>query len=110
MISVFLCSRDKNWQGKLIAIIVSRYGNDGADALCKICDAGGTTIAQRLDTAKSPEMPESANATGCIDFIMSPEDMDPKTAALIAAGPAAEPRALKHDARKQPWHHRSVRN
>jgi chemotaxis response regulator CheB len=36
---------------------------------------GGITIAQKLDTAKQPDMPESAIATGCIDFVLSPEDI-----------------------------------
>jgi len=36
---------------------------------------GGVTIAQRPDTAGQPDMPESAIASGCIDFILSPEDI-----------------------------------
>ena len=38
-------------------------------------DIGGTAIAQKLSTAKQPDMPESAIASGCIDFILSPEDI-----------------------------------
>jgi len=34
---------------------------------------GGTTIAQKLDTAGQPDMPASAIASGCIDFVLSPE-------------------------------------
>jgi two-component system, chemotaxis family, protein-glutamate methylesterase/glutaminase len=36
---------------------------------------GGITIAQKLDTAKQPDMPESAIESGCIDFVLSPEDI-----------------------------------
>ena len=36
---------------------------------------GGITIAQKLDTAKQPDMPESAIASGYIDFVLSPEDI-----------------------------------
>jgi chemotaxis response regulator CheB len=75
VITVFLHSLVKNWKGKLIAVIVSGFDGDGADALCEIRAVGGTTIAQRLDTAQAPDMPESAIASGCIDFIVSPEDM-----------------------------------
>nr|WP_155451727.1 chemotaxis protein CheB [Allochromatium palmeri] len=46
---------------------------DGAEALCGIKDVGGITIAQAPDTAGQPDMPESAIASGCIDFILSPE-------------------------------------
>ena len=75
VITVFLRSLTENWDGKLIAVIVSGYDGDGAAALCGIRDVGGTTIAQKLDTAGQPDMPESAIATGCIDFVLSPEDI-----------------------------------
>ena len=75
VITVFLRSLTAHWRGKLIAVIVSGYDGDGADALCGIKDVGGTTIAQKLETAGRPDMPESAIASGCIDFILSPEDI-----------------------------------
>jgi two-component system, chemotaxis family, protein-glutamate methylesterase/glutaminase len=78
VITVFLQSLTRNWDGKLIAVIVSGYDGDGADALCGIREAGGITIAQKLDTAEEPDMPESAIATGCIDFVLSPEDIAKK--------------------------------
>jgi len=73
VITVFLRSLTDNWDGKLIAVIVSGYDGDGAAALCGIKEVGGITIAQRLDTAMQPDMPESAIATGCIDFVLAPE-------------------------------------
>ncbi|MCX6279702.1 MAG: chemotaxis protein CheB [Bacteroidetes bacterium] len=75
VITVFLRSLTKHWEGKLIAVIVSGYDGDGAEALCGIKEVGGITIAQKPDTAIRPDMPESAIATGCIDFILSPEDI-----------------------------------
>lgn len=75
VITVFLHSLTEHWDGKLIAVIVSGYDGDGAAALCGIKEVGGITIAQKLDTAGQPDMPESAIATGCIDFILSPEDI-----------------------------------
>jgi len=65
----------RHWDGQLIAVIVSGYDGDGAAALCDIKDVGGITIAQKLDTSVQPDMPESAIATGCIDFVLSPEDI-----------------------------------
>lgn len=73
VITVFLESLSHHWDGKLIAVIVSGYDGDGAEALCGIRDAGGITIAQKLDTASQPDMPASAIASGCIDFVLSPE-------------------------------------
>ena len=75
VITIFLRSLTRNWNGKLIAVIVSGYDGDGAAALCGIKEVGGITIAQKLDTAGQPDMPESAIASGCIDFVLSPEDI-----------------------------------
>lgn len=73
VITVFLRSLTQNWDGKLVAVIVSGYDGDGAAALCGIQQVGGITIAQKPDTAGQPDMPESAIESGCIDFILSPE-------------------------------------
>lgn len=73
VITVFLRSLTRHWDGQLIAVIVSGYDGDGAEALCGIKEVGGITIAQKLSTAIQPDMPESAIASGCIDFILSPE-------------------------------------
>jgi len=75
VITVFLRSLTQNWDGKLVAVIVSGYDGDGAAALCGIKEVGGITIAQKLDTAGQPDMPESAIESGCIDFVLSPEDI-----------------------------------
>ena len=75
VITVFLRSLTENWDGQLIAVIVSGYDGDGADALCGINDVRGITIAQKLETAGQPDMPASAIASGCIDFVLSPEDI-----------------------------------
>jgi len=75
VITVFLRSLAQHWHGKLIAVIVSGYDGDGAAALCEIRDVGGVTIAQKLDTAGHPDMPASAIASGCIDYILSPESI-----------------------------------
>ncbi|MDP1530214.1 MAG: chemotaxis protein CheB [Rhodoferax sp.] len=75
VITVFLKSLTAYWDGKLIAVIVSGYDGDGAAALCGIKEAGGITLAQKLGTAIQPDMPESAIESGCIDFVLSPEDI-----------------------------------
>lgn len=87
VITVFLRSLTEHWDGKLIAVIVSGYDGDGAAALCGIREVGGTTIAQRLDTAVQPDMPESAIASGCIDFILSPEDIAAQIVQIAGKAP-----------------------
>jgi len=75
VITVFLKSLTQNWDGKIVAVIVSGYDGDGAEALRGIKEVGGITIAQKPETASQPDMPESAIASGCIDYILSPEDI-----------------------------------
>ncbi len=75
VITVFLRSLTRYWDGKLVAIIVSGYDGDGSAALCGIQEIGGITIAQKLSTAKQSDMPESAIESGCIDFVLSPEEI-----------------------------------
>jgi chemotaxis response regulator CheB len=85
VITVFMRSLTRNWDGKLIAVIVSGYDGDGAAALCGIKEVGGITIAQKPDTASQPDMPESAIASGCIDFVLSPEDIAREIKRIVSA-------------------------
>jgi len=73
VITVFLRSLTQQWHGKLVAVIVSGYDGDGAEALCGIREVGGITIAQLPSSAAQPDMPNSAIASGCVDFILTPE-------------------------------------
>jgi chemotaxis response regulator CheB len=86
VITVFMLSLAKHWDGQLIAVIVSGYDGDGAAALGSIKKAGGITIAQKPETAKQPDMPESAIASGCIDFILSPEDIANEIERIVHEG------------------------
>ncbi len=85
VITVFLRSLTENWDGKLIAVIVSGYDGDGAEALCGIKEVGGVTIAQRLDTATQPDMPQTAISSGYIDYVLSPEDIARKLVQIAKA-------------------------
>lgn len=56
VITVFLRSMTENWDGKLIAVIVSGYDSDGAAALRGIKEVGGTPIAQKLTTLRRSQI------------------------------------------------------
>ena len=86
VITVFLHSMAQNWDGKIIAVIVSGYDGDGADALCAIKEVGGITIAQNPDTAVQSDMPDSAIESGCIDLILSPENIAQEIKRIMQAG------------------------
>jgi two-component system chemotaxis response regulator CheB len=85
VITVFLRSLTKNWDGKLIVVIVSGMDGDGAEALSGIKEVGGITIAQTPDTAEWADMPETAIKTGYIDFVLSVEDIAQKIAQIAQA-------------------------
>jgi chemotaxis response regulator CheB len=101
VITVFLRSLTQHWDGKLIAVIVSGFDCDGAAGLSGIKEVGGITIAQKLDTAAQPDMPESAIASGCIDFVLSPEDIARELVRIAHAPPSstAGPRSVSRRTR-----------
>jgi chemotaxis response regulator CheB len=90
VITVFMRSLTEHWDGKLIAVIVSGLDGDGSAALCGIKEVGGITIAQKPDTARQPDMPESAIASGCVDFILSPEDIAKEIIRIASAHQSLE--------------------
>jgi two-component system chemotaxis response regulator CheB len=85
VITVFLRSLTQHWDGQLIAVILSGYDGDGAAALCGIKEVGGITMAQKIDTAGQPDMPLSAIASGCIDFILSVENIAKEIERIVHA-------------------------
>jgi two-component system chemotaxis response regulator CheB len=58
---------------RLLGIILTGANKDGALGMKKIRALGGTTIAQRPETADYPEMPKAAISTGAIQHILTPE-------------------------------------
>jgi len=91
VITVFLRSLSQHWDGKLIAVIVSGYDGDGAAALCGIRAVGGITLAQKPSTASQPDMPQSAIESGCIDFVLSPEDIAKEIVGIAQMQSGAQP-------------------
>ncbi len=60
---------------RAVAIILSGTGSDGSRGLREIHAAGGSVIAQSVDSAAFDGMPRSAIETGFVDRILSPEEM-----------------------------------
>ncbi|HKL71680.1 MAG TPA: chemotaxis protein CheB [Marinilabiliaceae bacterium] len=42
-------------------------------------------LAQKPDTAAKPDMPETAIASGCIDFVLSPEEIAQEIIRIVHA-------------------------
>ncbi|BAY23284.1 signal transduction histidine hinase [Calothrix sp. NIES-2100] len=58
---------------KAIAVVLSGTDGDGSLGLKAIKTAGGVTFAQCENTAKFDSMPNTAVATGNVDFVLPPE-------------------------------------
>ncbi len=58
-----------------IGVILSGSGSDGALAMQKIKGEGGITFAQDDESAHFTSMPRAAIGLGCVDFVLSPQDI-----------------------------------
>jgi two-component system CheB/CheR fusion protein len=74
-IDTFLCSLADVEGNAAVGVILSGTGTDGSQGIRAIKEAGGITMAQDAASARFSGMPESAIATGCIDFVLTPEEL-----------------------------------
>lgn len=88
-VDVFFNSLASGVGDRAIGIVLSGTGSDGADGIRSIRRHGGITIAQDELTAKYSSMPVTAIETGCVDLVMSPEEIGAQFPRIIA-----EPRDL----------------
>jgi two-component system chemotaxis response regulator CheB len=63
-------SMAQSFGNRLIGVVLSGSGGDGAAGIAAIKRAGGTTIAQDPEEAEFRSMPVSAIATGCVDQVL----------------------------------------
>ena len=71
---------------KAIAVVLSGADRDGSLGLMAIKAAGGMTYAQCEDTAKFDTMPNTAVATGNVDFVMPPQKIAEELANYSRSG------------------------
>jgi len=74
-IDVAMLSIEKSSSGKIVGIILTGMGNDGAEGLCHIKRIDGTTIAQNKETSTIFGMPNEAIKTSMVDFVLPPEQI-----------------------------------
>ena len=72
-IDVFLRSLAAAQGSRSIGVILSGMGSDGTLGLEAIKGEGGITLAQDPRSARNEDMPRSAIAAGCVDFVLPPE-------------------------------------
>lgn len=67
---------------KAIAVILSGMDGDGSLGLTAIKEAGGMTFSQSEATAQFDSMPNTALATGNVDFVLTPQKIAEKLGSL----------------------------
>jgi two-component system chemotaxis response regulator CheB len=72
-----------------IGIVLTGMGRDGAKGICHIKAIGGMTIAQDEKSSIIFGMPKEAIETGCIDLILSPEEINEKLRQIIDVLPVS---------------------
>jgi len=72
-VDVFFRSLAEDRGSKTIGVVLSGTDGDGAQGLKAIKAAGGITFAQCEETAEFSGMPNTAVATGHVDFILPPD-------------------------------------
>ena len=73
-IDLFLTSLAEAMGSRAVGIILSGFDGDGAEGCKQIKAKGGTTFAQDI-SAEVTDMPRSAQASGSVDFVLSPDKM-----------------------------------
>jgi two-component system CheB/CheR fusion protein len=71
-IDYFFQSLARDQGNRAAAVVLSGNGHDGSAGLKEIKAAGGITFCQDLKSAKYSGMPESAAASGCVDYTLPP--------------------------------------
>lgn len=73
-VDLFFSSLAEAMGTRAIGIVLSGYDGDGSKGCMHIKAKGGVTFAQD-SSAEVNGMPLSAQETGCIDFVLSPEEI-----------------------------------
>ncbi len=68
---------------RAIGVVLSGTGSDGAYGIQAVRAAGGITIAQTEKSAKYTGMPLASIGTGCVDLVLSPEQIGSQFARII---------------------------
>ena len=81
-VDLFLTSLAEAMGARAIGIILSGYDGDGTEGCKHIKAKGGTTFAQDM-SAEVDGMPLSAQASGCVDFVLPPGKIPDELQRLI---------------------------
>jgi two-component system chemotaxis response regulator CheB len=82
-VDVTMQSLSRPLSGRLIGIVLTGMGKDGAEGIRHIKKVGGITMAQDQKSSTIYGMPKAAAQTGAIDFVLPPKKIAAKLVELI---------------------------
>ncbi len=74
-IDIFFRNLAEDQDGKAVGIVLSGMGNDGTLGIRALKEYMGVAMAQEPSTAKFGSMPQSAIATGIVDYIAAADEL-----------------------------------
>jgi len=83
-VDLFFISLANEMAARAVGIVLSGYDGDGTVGCKHIKANGGKTFAQDM-SAEVNHMPVSAQAAGCVDFVLPPDKIPDKLKSLAAA-------------------------
>jgi two-component system, chemotaxis family, protein-glutamate methylesterase/glutaminase len=76
------------YRERLLALVLTGAGSDGASGMHAVKRAGGVTVVQQPASARMPQMPEAALGRICADYILDLDEIMNMFQALPRAGRA----------------------
>ncbi|HEX8551218.1 MAG TPA: chemotaxis protein CheB [Abditibacteriaceae bacterium] len=83
-VSVLFKSVASTHSSRVIAVLLSGMGADGASGLKKVADSGGTTFAQNEATCAVFGMPKQAIELGAAQWILPPDEIASKIVSMVS--------------------------
>ena len=77
------------YQDRSIGVVLTGKQQDGAAGAWAIKARGGRVLAQDPDTCEAPEMPAATIRSGCVDFVLPPEQIGNALITLVMVPGAA---------------------
>lgn len=79
---ILFTSLPKDCGHSAIGVVLSGEGSDGALGIQALKQGGGATVAQYPESARSPSLPINAIETGCVRFVLRPNELARELAPL----------------------------
>jgi two-component system chemotaxis response regulator CheB len=75
-----------SYKERAIGVVLSGTGSDGSMGVKAIKKMGGTVIVQDQNTSEFFGMPSAAMQTGCVDFVLSLDEISSALVTLVSTG------------------------